>query len=112
MYRCGCLGLYRQARGHGKTDLDAAYVAASLETPIDAGLRGPAPSVIMSVEQPKSMSGQSARTEDERVNILIVDDRPDKLLALEAALLELGENVVGAHSGKEALRCLLQQDFA
>jgi len=50
--------------------------------------------------------------QDERVNILVVDDRPDKLLALEAVLADLGENIVRATSGKEALRCLLQQDFA
>ena len=68
-------------------------------------------SVIMSVEQPKRI-GHEARTDEERVNILIVDDRPEKLLALEAALVELNENVVGARSGKEALRCLLRQDFA
>ena len=49
---------------------------------------------------------------DDRVNILVVDDRPDKLLALEAILTDLGENIVCASSGKEALRCLLQQDFA
>jgi signal transduction histidine kinase/DNA-binding response OmpR family regulator len=49
---------------------------------------------------------------DERVNILVVDDRRDKLLALEAILTDLGENIVCASSGKEALRCLLQQDFA
>src|SRR6202521_4285040 len=56
----------------------------------------------------------SATTEpaDEKVSILIVDDRPDKLLAHEVVLAELNENLVRARSGKEALRCLLQQDFA
>lgn len=49
---------------------------------------------------------------DERVSILLVDDRPDKLMALESILLGLGERLVLARSGKEALRCLLQQDFA
>src|SRR6202023_1899358 len=49
---------------------------------------------------------------DEKVNILIVDDRPDKLLAHEVVLAELNQNIVCARSGKEALRCLLQQDFA
>lgn len=49
---------------------------------------------------------------DEKVNILIVDDRADKLLALETALAELDENIVLARSGKEALRCLLHQEFA
>jgi len=46
------------------------------------------------------------------VNVLIVDDRPDKLLALEAVLEPLGENLVRADSGGEALRQLLKRDFA
>ncbi|PYQ40997.1 MAG: hypothetical protein DMF77_17170 [Acidobacteria bacterium] len=49
---------------------------------------------------------------DDRVNILLVDDRPDKLLALEAILGDLGQNMVRAYSGREALRALLQRDFA
>jgi signal transduction histidine kinase/response regulator RpfG family c-di-GMP phosphodiesterase len=49
---------------------------------------------------------------EEKVSILIVDDRPDKLLGYETILDELNENVVRANSGKEALRCLLKQDFA
>jgi signal transduction histidine kinase/response regulator RpfG family c-di-GMP phosphodiesterase len=49
---------------------------------------------------------------DEKVNILIVDDRPDKLLAHSVLLEELGQNLVQATSGKEALRCLLKQEFA
>ena len=49
---------------------------------------------------------------EEKVSILIVDDRPDKMLAYEAILSDLKENIVCARSGKEALRCLLQQDFA
>ncbi|MDB5353668.1 MAG: two-component hybrid sensor and regulator [Phycisphaerales bacterium] len=47
-----------------------------------------------------------------KVNILLVDDRPDKLLALEAVLEDLGQNIVRAHSGREALRALLSQEFA
>src|SRR5262249_3809197 len=46
------------------------------------------------------------------VNILLVDDRADKLLAVEAILAPLGQNVVKARSGKEALRHLLSKDFA
>src|SRR5258706_8318254 len=47
-----------------------------------------------------------------KVNILLVDDRPDKLLALEAVLEDLGQNVVRAYSGREALRYVLLQEFA
>ena len=47
-----------------------------------------------------------------KTNILIVDDRADKLLALEAILASLGQNIVKAPSGKEALRHLLKNDFA
>jgi signal transduction histidine kinase/DNA-binding response OmpR family regulator len=49
---------------------------------------------------------------EQKVSILIVDDRPDKLLGYETILDDLGENLVRATSGKEALRCLLKQDFA
>jgi len=45
-------------------------------------------------------------------NILLVDDRPDKLLALEAILSGVNATLVKARSGKEALSILLQQDFA
>ena len=48
----------------------------------------------------------------EQVNILIVDDRPENLLALEAILDSLKANLVRANSGEQALRCLLSQDFA
>jgi PAS domain S-box-containing protein len=47
-----------------------------------------------------------------KVNILLVDDRPENLLALEAILESLGHNLVRATSGTEALKCLLNQDFA
>src|ERR1051326_4872939 len=47
-----------------------------------------------------------------KANILLVDDRADKLLAVEAILSSLDQNIVKARSGKEALRHLLQMDFA
>lgn len=47
-----------------------------------------------------------------KVDILIVDDQPGKLLTYEAMLSELGENLVLARSGKEALQFLLQREFA
>lgn len=48
----------------------------------------------------------------EKVNVLLVDDQPQNLLALEASLDSLGLRLVKAGSGAEALRACLQQDFA
>src|SRR5881394_3853642 len=60
------------------------------------------------------MSGDPSTKEatEQKVSILIVDDRPDKMLAYETILSDLKENIVCARSGKEALRCLLRKDFA
>jgi signal transduction histidine kinase len=46
------------------------------------------------------------------VNILLVDDQPAKLLSYETILAELGENLVRANSGNEALAALLRSEFA
>ncbi|WP_431201872.1 sensor histidine kinase [Bradyrhizobium betae] len=48
----------------------------------------------------------------EKVNILLVDDQPAKLLAYEVILKELGENLVTASSGREALEVLLKTEIA
>ena len=48
----------------------------------------------------------------DRVKILLVDDTPDNLVSLEAALDGLGQDLVLARSGTEALRHLLDADFA
>ena len=48
----------------------------------------------------------------EKVNILMVDDQPAKLLSYEAILSELGENLIKANSGREALEHLLKTDIA
>jgi PAS domain S-box-containing protein len=50
--------------------------------------------------------------ENDQVNILMVDDQPAKLLSYEVILRELGENLIKASSGKEALEQLLKVDVA
>ena len=47
-----------------------------------------------------------------KVNILMVDDQPAKLLSYEVILKELNENLIKAHSGREALDHLLKTDIA
>jgi PAS domain S-box-containing protein len=49
---------------------------------------------------------------EEQVDILLVDDRPENLLALEAILEPLGQRLVRASSGEDALRRLLEREFA
>lgn len=51
-------------------------------------------------------------TADEKVNILMVDDQPAKLLSYEVILANLGENLIKAHSANEALNILLKNDVA
>jgi len=48
----------------------------------------------------------------EQVNVLLVDDQPDKLLAYEVILGQLGENLVKTSSAREALQFLLKNDVA
>lgn len=47
-----------------------------------------------------------------KANILIVDDKPHNLLALETLLAGLNQNVISVTSGKEALKQVLKHDFA
>jgi two-component system, sensor histidine kinase and response regulator len=54
----------------------------------------------------------SDHSESDRVNILLVDDKPANLVALEAMLQGLGQNLIQANSGREALKWLLTHDFA
>lgn len=56
-------------------------------------------------------TGASAGTDD-RAGILLVDDMEDNLAALEAVLGSLGEPLVRARSGEEAMKALLRQEFA
>src|SRR6266404_8774274 len=62
--------------------------------------------------QPTSGNGSTEKLPEIKASILLVDDRADKLMAVEAVLSSLGQNIVKARSGKEALRHLLHQEFA
>jgi signal transduction histidine kinase len=50
--------------------------------------------------------------EQEKANILVVDDLPEKHVVFRSILEELGQNIVSARSGQEALRYILEQEFA
>ena len=49
---------------------------------------------------------------EQKANILLVDDRPENLLAMESILEDLGQNLIRASSAHEALRFLLVEDAA
>jgi len=53
-----------------------------------------------------------ANPSNDRVNILVVDDQPNKLLVFSTILEELDQNVVAVSSGAEALQQVLAKDFA
>jgi PAS domain S-box-containing protein len=77
-----------------------------LDLPVDgAGMTSGAPGNT-ALEATEALIGADT------VDILLVDDKVDKLTALEAVLADRNVNIVKAQSGMEALRLLLKQDFA
>jgi len=58
------------------------------------------------------MEQESALLPDGKVKLLLVDDNPDNLVSLEAVLESLNQELILAHSGAEALRLVLEHDFA
>jgi two-component system, sensor histidine kinase and response regulator len=69
-------------------------------------------SVEANADEPTATEDTETHPVIDQANILLVDDRQDKRMAMEAILTDLGQNIVIAHSGKEALRMLLDRDFA
>lgn len=85
-------------------------MSAARGSPAESGERGPGPALRLLPEgggQPITTAPAAAPA-----NVLIVDDRSENLLSLEAVLEPLGHNIVRALSGQEALRQLLLRDFA
>src|SRR6202046_566803 len=62
--------------------------------------------------QVRSKAPKETMNDQGKVNILMVDDQPAKLLSYEVILKELNENLIKAHSGREALDHLLKTDIA
>ncbi|HLK86245.1 MAG TPA: response regulator [Candidatus Binataceae bacterium] len=59
-----------------------------------------------------AMNGGYEATDSGTAKILVVDDRPDKLVAFESILQELQQEIFTAASGEEALKLLLEHEFA
>ena len=64
------------------------------------------------IAEERAQEEVEAEPNEVRPKILLVDDREENLLALSATLNALGEELVLARSGRDALRCLLKDDFA
>jgi PAS domain S-box-containing protein len=66
----------------------------------------------MIVDQPQAAPNSGQQMVEPRASILVVDDHPANLVALEAILAPLGHELVMARSGEEALRAILHREFA
>ena len=91
---------------------DSASVAALVGGMEVASVTGRDPDLRASNPADHPSAPPSLRSSDDRVNILLVDDQPANLVALEAMLQGLGQNLIKAQSGREALKWLLIRDFA
>lgn len=58
------------------------------------------------------MSETGADDGSDKVNILLVDDQPARLMSYESILADLGQNLVSVRSGREALERLMADDYA
>ncbi len=74
-----------------------------------SGAPPPASSIATAADPAAASAGRAPLS---RANILIVDDRPDKLLVFRTILEDLGQNIVSLQSGEEALRWLLDNEAA
>ncbi len=98
-----------------KTEIDEAKKAGASDYVSKQDLNILAPAIR------RQLGGETAETKQrtekksvaiKKASILIVDDNPDKMLALESVLKSLDQELVKVNSGKNALRELLLRDFA
>src|ERR1700732_1248874 len=115
----GRFGLRHQAGGFGATLCgDARMDFAAVRTRFAAdffrshGMSSSSRPAIGREAAPQAGAQQEHSATPDKVKILLVDDNPDNLVSLEAALDTLGQELVSARSGTEALRYLLENDFA
>ena len=85
--------------------MDSSLTSSERKQPADHDSRSGAP-------RRSGVQLESSARPPRQANILIVDDRQDKRLAMETIIEDLGQNIVQASSGREALRHLLNQEFA
>src|SRR6266705_5363716 len=91
------VGVFGEAGQYRAASLGATHVATSLRAGlIKSGLA----------------SSERMMSVHDKVNILMVDDQPGKLLSYDAILADLGENLIKATSAKDALEKLLKLDVA
>jgi two-component system, sensor histidine kinase and response regulator len=100
-----------EAQGHRGAESDGRLATGAVVEPPGGPLSGSA--VPGNGAAAAQRLGDPAPPSDPApVNILLVDDQPANLLALEAMLQGLGQNLIKAESGREALKWLLTHDFA
>ncbi|HEV3299979.1 MAG TPA: ATP-binding protein [Planctomycetaceae bacterium] len=92
--------------------MDARLAKATKPVTRPANRQMPSPGDKDASASPGEISGRRSAIQDGRAKILLVDDRPANLLAYEVILEELGEELIMAHSGEEALKQLRIHDFA
>jgi two-component system, sensor histidine kinase and response regulator len=99
-------------RTGGREDA-AAEVAHSVQDVTGIGAHSLDESTARPPDRPTALDSSDGPSPDsDYVNILLVDDQPANLLALEAMLQGLGQTLVRAESGREALKWLLTHDCA
>ena len=93
-------------------EVEMATVADAGDPAFPPGVGGPYLLLDRRTDILKRPDRDEGMGDPEKINILVVDDLPDKLLVFSSILEELGQNVITARSGEEGLRRVLEHDFA